>query len=107
MIQSKSRCLQGTGPINARSHIRVLEVRGHRARLLLTPVSGKKHQLRVHMAALGLPLRNDAFYPEVNDPPEGDFSRPLQLLAQSLEFTDPLTGELRRFESARSLLPLV
>jgi len=42
----------------------------------------------------------------VNDPPEGDYSSPLQLLAQSLEFTDPLTGERRHFESARSLQPL-
>ncbi len=42
----------------------------------LEPISGKRHQLRVHMAALGLPLRNDPFYPEVNDPPEGDYSRP-------------------------------
>ena len=41
-----------------------------------------------------------------NDPPEGDYSSPLQLLAQSLEFTDPLTGERRHFESARSLQPL-
>jgi tRNA pseudouridine32 synthase/23S rRNA pseudouridine746 synthase len=55
------------------------------------------------MAALGLPLRNDPFYPEVNDPPEGDYSRPLQLLARSLHFQDPQTGELRHFESARQL----
>jgi tRNA pseudouridine32 synthase/23S rRNA pseudouridine746 synthase len=58
------------------------------------------------MAALGLPLRNDAFYPEVNDPPEGDYSRPLQLLARWLEFSDPLTGEPRRFLSQRQLEPL-
>ena len=51
------------------------------------------------MPALGLPLRNDPFYPEVNDPPEGDYSRPLQLLARSLRFTDPLTGLERHFES--------
>ena len=69
----------------------------------LSPTSGKRHQLRVHMAALGLPLRNDPFYPVVNDPPEGDFSRPLQLLARSLEFTDPLTGARRVFESAQRL----
>ncbi|NUN61576.1 MAG: pseudouridine synthase [Burkholderiaceae bacterium] len=95
------------GEPNAWTHMELREVAGAWARYRLSPITGKRHQLRVHMAALGLPLRNDAFYPEVNDPPEGDFSRPLQLLAQSLEFTDPLTGELRRFESARSLLPLV
>lgn len=69
----------------------------------LQPISGKKHQLRVHMAALGLPLRNDSFYPEITDPPEGDFSRPLQLLARSLEWVDPISGQRRYFESRRSL----
>lgn len=95
------------GEPNSWTRMELLERVGTWARYRLSPITGKRHQLRVHMAALGLPLRNDAFYPEVNDPPEGDFSRPLQLLAQSLEFSDPRTGEPRRFESARSLLPLV
>lgn len=94
------------GEPNSWTQMELMEVGGAWARYRLSPITGKRHQLRVHMAALGLPLRNDAFYPEVNDPPEGDFSRPLQLLARSLAFTDPRTGELRRFESARSLLPL-
>lgn len=94
------------GEPNAWTQMELMEVGGAWARYRLSPITGKRHQLRVHMAALGLPLRNDAFYPEVNDPPEGDFSRPLQLLARSLAFTDPRTGELRRFESARSLLSL-
>jgi len=95
------------GEPNSWTQMELLEQAGGWARYRLSPITGKRHQLRVHMAALGLPLRNDAFYPEVNDPPEGDFSRPLQLLARSLEFTDPRTGESHRFESARSLLPLV
>ena len=66
-------------------------------------MTGKRHQLRVHMAALGLPLRNDPFYPVVNDPAEGDYSRPLQLLARSLSFRDPLSGEQRYFESLQLL----
>ncbi|MDU7589505.1 MAG: pseudouridine synthase, partial [Acidovorax sp.] len=70
------------------------------------PITGRSHQLRVHMAALGLPLRGDAFYPEVNDPPEGDYSNPLQLLARTLAFTDPLSGEARRFDSRLKLRPL-
>ncbi|MDP2771318.1 MAG: pseudouridine synthase [Giesbergeria sp.] len=94
------------GPPNTHTRMDVLEVAGGWARYRLSPITGKRHQLRVHMAALGLPLRNDTLYPVVNDPPEGDYSRPLQLLAQSLEFTDPLTGEHRHFESARSLQPL-
>ena len=94
------------GEPNSHTRIQVLEVGQGWARYRLEPVTGKRHQLRVHMAALGLPLRNDAFYPEVNDPPEGDYSRPLQLLARWLEFSDPLTGESRRFLSQRQLEPL-
>ena len=94
------------GAPNSCTRMELLEVAGRWARYRLEPVTGKRHQLRAHMAALGLPLRHDAFYPEVNDPPEGDFSRPLQLLARSLQFTDPLTGEQRCFESRRQLLPL-
>ena len=72
-------------------------------RVQLQPVTGRTHQLRVHMAALGLPLRNDPFYPVVNDAAEGDYSRPLQLLARSLAFVDPLTDEQRMFESPQRL----
>lgn len=91
------------GEPNSLSRIDVLEVAGEWARYRLSPVTGRRHQLRVHMAALGLPLRNDPLYPVVNDAPEGDYSRPLQLLARSLEFVDPLTGEPRVFESRLSL----
>jgi len=87
------------GEPNSHTHMAVQAVQGPWALYRLEPISGKRHQLRVHMAALGLPLRNDPFYPEVNDPPEGDYSRPLQLLARSLRFTDPLTGQERHFES--------
>ncbi len=94
------------GEPNSFTRMEVLEQAGDWARYRLTPVSGKRHQLRVHMAALGLPLVGDTLYPEVNDAAEGDFSRPLQLLARSLAFADPRTGEHRRFESQRSLADL-
>lgn len=94
------------GTPNTRTHMQVLEQHGRWARYRLEPESGKRHQLRVHMAALGLPLWGDGFYPEVHDMPEGDYSRPLQLLARSLAFTDPLDGQSRRFDSRRQLLPL-
>ena len=100
------RTREVAGPANSETQIDVEEVQGAWARYRLHPVTGKRHQLRVHMAALGLPLRNDAFYPEVQDAPEGDHSRPLQLLAQRLQFTDPLSGTARMFESALQLLPL-
>mgnify|MGYP000108356927 CR=1 FL=1 len=93
------------GKANALTHIRPLQQQGEYALYELSPVTGQRHQLRVHMHALGLPLVNDGIYPTLT--PEGaDFSKPLQLLARTLAFTDPVTGEARHFESSLSLLPL-
>src|SRR6218665_397087 len=83
------------GRPNSHTHMQLLAVAGDWAHYRLSPSTGKRHQLRVHMAALGLPLRNDPFYPVVDDPPPGDYSRPLQLLARALEVVDPLRGERR------------
>ena len=68
-------------------------------RYALTPVTGRKHQLRVHMAAMGAPIAHDAMYPALVPRAPGDYSAPLQLLARHLEFIDPLTGIARRFSS--------
>ena len=94
------------GDANSETHVDVLEVRGRTARYALNPVTGKKHQLRVHMNALGLPILNDRMYPPRTDTSGDDFNAPLQLLAKSIAFTDPVTGEVRRFESRRQLLAL-
>ncbi|MDH5823668.1 pseudouridine synthase [Luteimonas sp. RD2P54] len=69
----------------------------------LLPVSGRKHQLRVHMAALGAPILGDPLYPLLRERGADDPSAPLRLLAHALEFDDPLDGRRRRFASAREL----
>lgn len=69
----------------------------------LTLRTGQTHQLRVHMASIGLPIIGDPLYPKVIDVAPGDFGHPLQLLAQRLTFTDPLSGVEREFVSARML----
>ncbi len=93
------------GAPNTETQIEMIEDRGDAALYRLTPVTGRKHQLRVHMASLGIPILNDALYPRLEEREEGDFSRPLQLLAKSIAFIDPLTGAPRRFESPRTLRP--
>jgi tRNA pseudouridine32 synthase/23S rRNA pseudouridine746 synthase len=71
------------------------------ARYRLMPITGRKHQLRVHMAGLRIPIANDPLYPEVREVDEGDFGAPMKLVARALEFDDPLDGRRRRFESKR------
>jgi tRNA pseudouridine32 synthase/23S rRNA pseudouridine746 synthase len=68
-------------------------------RYALEPVTGRKHQLRVHMAALGAPIANDRWYPQAGEVVADDHARPLKLLARRLAFRDPLSGEHHEFES--------
>lgn len=95
------------GPANARSTIRLLAERDGYGLFEVRPETGKKHQIRLHMATIGHPILHDKLYPELQ--PEApadaspDFSHPLQLLAKRLEFKDPITGEARVFESEQEL----
>jgi len=112
----ESRIVQGTpffrqreveGEPNASTRLALAETTGGWGRYRLAPRTGQRHQLRVHMAALGIPIRGDAFYPVVTRGPDedDDHSQPLQLLARGIAFTDPVTGQQRRFESQRRLAP--
>ena len=112
-LTRKSRIVEGVpffrqreiaGEPNSETQIDVLATDGSLAKYALSPVTGKKHQLRVHMNALGLPILNDRMYPPVAVTPDDDYALPLQLLAKSIAFDDPVTGQKRYFQSQRVLL---
>lgn len=88
---------------NARTEIELIEVRGAHGRYLLRPLTGKRHQLRVHMAALGLPIVGDRIYPTLLPKGGDEAANPLRLLAESIGFRDPVTGQERRFASRQRL----
>ncbi|MDE1167662.1 MAG: pseudouridine synthase [Pseudomonas sp.] len=111
-LTHKSRMVNGepffrmqevAGVSNSETRVEVGECNGQLWRYVLHPITGKTHQLRVHMTALGASICNDPFYPEVLRDIEDDYQRPLKLLARHLRFNDPLTGEVREFESALRL----
>lgn len=96
------------GEPNAETHIALIDRLGpDLARYRLTPRTGRKHQLRAHMSALGVPITGDRVYPqllpEAGPDAEPDYSRPLQLLSREFGFIDPLSGQPRRFVSRRRL----
>ena len=97
------RMCETDGPANSETRIDVIERTGAWWRYALEPVTGRKHQLRVHMAALGAPIRNDRWYPNVSDIDSDDFAQPLKLVARTLAFIDPLIGVERVFESRMTL----
>jgi tRNA pseudouridine32 synthase/23S rRNA pseudouridine746 synthase len=88
---------------NSETVINILENMGDIALYQLTPVTGRKHQLRVHCASLGIPIINDRLYPVLQPFDDNDFSKPLQLLAKSISLQDPLTRHVRCFQSKRRL----
>lgn len=93
------------GEPNSETHVALVKQEGALGLYRLTPVTGQRHQLRVHMNALGLPIVGDQFYPKVLRGPheEDDHSQALQLLAKGVSFTDPITGEQRHFVSQQNL----
>ena len=91
------------GKANAKTRVRLLEQRGDVSLYELQPITGKKHQLRVQMMGLGMPLLNDVLYPIAQPENGDDYRNPLKLLAKRLDFIDPITGERRGFASEQGL----
>jgi len=108
----RSRMMQGEpffrmkevpGEANSETHITIVSNLGPITLYRLVPCTGRKHQLRLHLAVLGIPVINDKLYPTMTPSDDDDFSRPLKLLAKSISFQDPLTGRQHYFESGKRL----
>ena len=92
-----------TAEANSETLMNIIETKGDLARYQLEPITGRQHQLRVHMMSIDCPILNDPFYPELLPSKGEDYSSPLQLLAKTIRFTDPLTQKERFFESEQTL----
>ena len=90
------------GPVNAVTEIEWIGSESGMAQFRLFPKTGKRHQLRLHMASIGCPIVGDPFYPTIRKKEGGE--PPLQLLAKRLAFIDPLSGVPRNFMSTRNLI---
>ena len=97
----RMRITEGTS--NSHSLIRCLKQTAYKALFELNPVTGKTHQLRLHMQALGWPILNDKYYPQLQPLSADDYNAPLQLLAKELQFIDPVTHQPRRFNCTSNL----
>lgn len=87
------------GESNSHSEISLIGVNGDIGLFELSPITGKTHQLRLHMLSLGMPILNDRFYPVLQPKPSTEsFELPLKLLAQKLSFIDPVTKQLSHWQ---------
>lgn len=86
------RCVSPDG-LPSRTEYEVLSYHGGLTLLRLAPLTGRTHQLRVHMASLGCPLAGDWLYGTED---KALIARPA-LHSYALWFTHPLTGEALHF----------
>ena len=92
-----------SGLPNSHSEIRCLKQTTDKRLFELNPITGKTHQLRIHMQTIGWPILNDRYYPTLQPETADDYSQPLQLLAKELQFIDPVTNLRRTFSSDENL----
>ncbi len=97
----RMRVTEGTS--NSHSVIRCLKQTAQKALFELSPITGKTHQLRLHMQTLGWPILNDKYYPKLQQLSADDYKAPLQLLAKELQFIDPVTQQSRYFNCGSEL----
>lgn len=88
---------------NTRTHISLVKSKKNKAFFVMKPMTGKKHQLRIHLSSLGFGILNDRYYPNLQAEAKPDFDKPLQLLSKRLAFKDPVTGQKLEFISDRTL----
>ncbi|GAA4356089.1 pseudouridine synthase [Kangiella marina] len=87
----------------AESHIQCIEQSAKKALFTLSPLTGRTHQLRLHMMSIGFSIENDRFYPTLQPKQPDNYQQPMQLHAKSLAFTDPISGKALEFHSPFSL----
>lgn len=97
----RMRCEEGK--VNAITKINLIKMNNKFAHFKLEPVTGKKHQLRLHLSSMGYKIINDRYYPQLQDKKDTDFSKQLQLLAKEITFIDPLNTKLKTFSSNLTL----
>lgn len=88
---------------NAETLVEAIRIGETTAHLRLHPRTGRMHQLRAHLAGIGLGILGDRFYPDLLDEAPDDPEHPLQLLARELRFADPLSGRTREFTTGLTL----